>query len=134
MDMNINEKQSLLLQIFSTTRLISALNNSKFIDSECYNRLINENHIDKTDDYVIRKSGIGNPACLLMMLYALIVIPKEILNELDVFDVNKINCIIEHNELVFQKRSSYEKDEVYKKKHNCEMNYIRHIRNGVICP
>ena len=70
-------------QIIATISLIAELINNDFLKSEYYQKLnwsdseINIQKIKK----ILAASGLSNPAMMQMCLYALLVIPRELLNE-----------------------------------------------------
>ena len=73
----INQEMSLLLQCLASTSLLAELSNSNFMKSEYFNLLKFDNEGIKN---ILIESGIGNPAAMQMMLYALLIIPKETLS------------------------------------------------------
>lgn len=120
---NIDSITSMYLQSLATCSLLAELHNNNFLDSDDFKKLKFQNDYLKM---ILIKSSIGNPACMMMMLYGLLVIPyttkgksKLKFNEIN----NFINCI------------SNEKPNFYETTYNDEKNktidYIRHIRNSV---
>ena len=94
MNLSITQEQSIFLQSLATTSLLAELSNSNFLESDCFNKLNFQNHFFKE---ILTQSGIGNPACMQIMLYSLLVIPKETLEKKklypnldeDFLDINK---------------------------------------------
>lgn len=70
---NISAEESLLLQCLATTSLLGELSNAKFLESDYYKRLAFANEEFKK---ILTISGLGNPATMQMMLYALLTIPR----------------------------------------------------------
>lgn len=78
MSKKITPEESLFLQSLATTSLLAELQNNNFINSEYFLNLKFDNNSFKQ---ILLTSGIGNPACMQMMIYRLLIIPKEILTE-----------------------------------------------------
>lgn len=117
---NITEEESLLLQCLSTTSLLVELFSHNFLNSDYFNKLDFENMELKK---IIKMSGLGNPATMQMMLYALLLIPKEILPN-DVY--SNLNPLIYD---AVEKNDTYS---TYNNENNIEnIDYLRHIRNAV---
>lgn len=123
---NITSEESLLLQCLSTTALLGELANDNFIESDYFKRLTFANENCKI---ILRESGLGNPATMQMMLYALLVVPKEILPrtadsslETYVTRINPLVCSLIEEDTC----STYDNEEKIEK-----IDYIRHIRNAV---
>lgn len=129
MSRKITPEESLFLQSLATTSLLAELQNNDFLNSEYFLNLKFDNNSFKK---ILVSSGIGNPACMQMMVYALLIIPKEILTE-EVYnginskfiDINKkIDRMVEEKG-TFTNYKSDQKLTGYK------MDYLRHIRNAV---
>ena len=130
MNLSITPEQSIFLQSLATTSLLVELSNSNFLESDYFNKLNFQNTFFKE---ILTQSGIGNPACMQIMLYSLLVLPKEILQkdiypnlDKDFLDINKKIENLVDNSGTF---SNYPQDKTYNS--NCTMNYIHHIRNAV---
>lgn len=111
---------SYLIQVVSTTGLIAELSNNDYLNSEHFKNLHFTNLSLKK---IIFDSGLGNPATLLMFLYALLVAPYEMDKE------HKLN--LEFKELndyivsiIVFGTSNYPEDDG-------SIDYIRHIRNSI---
>ena len=123
--MSLSQEKSLILQALATTSLLAGLSNSEFLNSDCFNDMKFENESFKE---ILKMSGIGNPATMQMFLYALLVIPKEILTDSiyagiskRFYEANKyIDELVEKDETT----STYEDDKKL-------IDYIYHIRNAV---
>lgn len=123
---NITEEESLLLQCLATTSLLGELSNAHFFESDYFKKMTFSNENCKK---ILTQSGLGNPATMQMMLYALLTVPKEILtrttyNELENYIVrlNPLICSLVEGETY----STYEGE-----KDRETINYFRHIRNAV---
>ena len=123
---NVSAEESLLLQCLATTSLLGELSNAKFLESDYYKRLAFGNGEIKK---VLTISGLGNPATMQMMLYALLTIPREILSRtaysvLETY-IERINPLVCH--LVEEDTSSsYDGEE-----NRANIDYFRHIRNAI---
>jgi hypothetical protein len=127
----MSENESLLLQCLASTSLLVELSNANFLDSEYFENLHFENEGCKE---VLKMSGLGNPAVMQMMLYALLVIPKELLprenceEELPRETYEKV--VEEFSKRINPKVASLaeEKSSTYNEE---DIDYFRHIRNAV---
>ena len=114
-----DEYDSFILQSLATTSLLAELSNSNYLNSEHFKNLKFENESFKE---IIQSSSIGNPACLQMLLYALLVIPKE-LEEKGNVKLQLTNLNNEIDKLKILLNSTYLKE--------TNFNYIRHMRNAL---
>ena len=123
---SISKEESLLLQCLATTSLLVELSNSHFFESKYFEELTFENESYKS---ILKRSGLGNPATMQMMLYALLTVPKEILSrtsytKLEIY-VARINPLV-HSLIEDESFSTYDNEESKDK-----IDYFRHIRNAV---
>ena len=125
--MDTNDKKSLLCQTFATFGLLQQLNQIKFLNSECFQSLPfdglgTDGEILKS---VLLQSGIGNPATMLMFLYGLLVMPKELFidkTQIEEQLKNETNAfLLEYAEIM---ESTYSSDSE-------QFNYFRHLRNSL---
>lgn len=114
-----DEYDSFILQSLATTSLLAELSNNDYLNSEHFKNLKFENEFFKE---ILKISSIGNPACLQMFLYALLVIPKE-LEEKGQVNLQLINLNSEIDGLKISLVSTYKKEPNF--------NYIRHMRNAL---
>ena len=124
---SITSEESLLLQCLSITSLLAELSNNNFLDSHYFKGLTFANENCKI---ILKESGLGNPATMQIMLYALLIVPKEILSKATYIDLEK-TYLTRINQLVY---SLIEKTtfSTYKNEEKIEdINYFRHIRNAV---
>lgn len=123
---DITAEESLLLQCLSTTALLGELANDNFLESDYFKRLTFANEDCKT---ILKISGLGNPATMQMMLYALLIVPREILSRLDYRNlesyIERINPLV-YSLIEQDTYSTYDNEESTEK-----INYFRHIRNAV---
>jgi len=117
--MTYSENDNLLIQSYFTVAFLAELSESSFLESDYYRNL------EFKDSFVhkhLPDVGLGNRGCLLIMLYALLVVPKQLLEDTfpDEFQAldNRIDQLKERAE------SSYNSD-------RDGINYLRHIRNAV---
>lgn len=122
----ITPEESLLLQCLATTSLLGELSNANFFESDYFKQLSFANDACKQ---ILKQSGIGNPATMQMMLYALLVVPREILSResYKMFKcyVKRINPVVS---LCVEEETTSNYDGETKKEN---INYFRHIRNAI---
>src|SRR5574338_541051 len=113
----ISQEMNLILQSYYTVALLSALStNNNLVGSEYYKSL----NLDFLVRDGIEQVGIDNQGCALMTLYAMLVIPKELISNkysaaYDAIDLKLASLTIETN-------STYGESPV---------RYLKHIRNAV---
>lgn len=122
----ISSEESLLLQCIATASLLGELSNSGFLESDYYKRLPFENEGLKM---VLTTSGLGNPATMQMMLYALLTIPREVLSRtaycaLETY-IERINPLV-YSLVEEETFSTYAGEEA-----RVNIDYFRHIRNAI---
>lgn len=132
--MGITETESIFCQSLAMTSLLTALNDD-FLDSDYYNNLPSSRFSDDFKD-ILNNSGLGNPATMQMFLYALLVMPKELLEKTDNAYLDQ--CASDTNSLISQliDKSDLSKDVYttypYETGDNLKsIDYYRHIRNTV---
>ena len=128
MTFKMEQELSIMAQSLATTSLLAELENAKFLKSEYFENL----HFEVQDfkDILIESKTIGNPASMQMMLYALLVIPYELLDRNDNEELSKrMNIVndaffkvIEENDTY----STYVGEDI-----KSSIDYVRHIRNSV---
>lgn len=124
----ITPRESMFLQCLAMTSLLAELSNSEFLKSNYFKKELSfENEIHKQ---ILIESGIGNPATMQMMLYSLLVIPKEILSREEYEKLEnyaeKVNTQV--CELIEDQETSSSYDEEDQKEN---INYFNHIRNAI---
>jgi len=115
----ITHADNLILQAYYTTSLIAELKNNKFMESGFYQDMTFGQPVIKEELY---KIGVDNQGAALMALYAMLVIPREILKEKYSAEYEKLNDFLK--DVVTDTVTSYPDD-------SPEVNFIRHIRNSV---
>lgn len=123
---SISAEESLLLQCLSTTALLGELSNDNFLESDYFEKL---NFANEDFKKILKISGLGNPATMQMMLYALLTVPREVLSRTDYIkletDAKRINPLV--CKLVEPATCSTYDGEVSIEK----IDYFRHLRNAV---
>lgn len=132
--MAVFNKDSIFFQDLATVLLIQELNNNDLLDSDFYNNMdwksgeVNKENVKK----ILGESGLGNPAMLQMLFYALLIMPKEAMPEKDMKVVeNQFNqyfqkFVINNGQCSISSTYKNEKDNDIK-----YINFYRHIRNAV---
>ena len=123
----ISQETSLFLQCLATSSLLAELANADFVKSDYFKDLKFGNEDCKN---ILVVSGVGNPATMQMMLYALLVIPKEVLSRIEFESLDskmkEINTAIY---VLIEKTETYS---TYNGENNIsDIDYLRHIRNAV---
>jgi hypothetical protein len=116
---NISQETNLILQTFYTCVLLTELKNNKFIESDYFKNMKFGNSIIKSQ---IASINVDNQGTLLMVLYAMLVVPKQLLWDNYPDDFGVINQQIE--EIAFDTETTYNSD-------NPDVDFLRHIRNAV---
>ena len=117
--MALSQEAELVLQSYFSVAFIIELKNNNFLESDFYDKM----HFGAPwIKNLISKISIDNQGMLLMCLYAMLVIPKELIsnqfkNEYEL--INKYLLSIAKNTT-----TTYKTDKPI-------INYIRHIRNSV---
>ena len=107
-----NEDQ-LILQSFLTVQFLEALFKIDFLKSELYESLVSRELVSPE----FSEAGIGNQGTLLMVLYALLVIPRESVDNEFVDEYKAINNWLGKNAKI---SSTYKSTDA-----------VRHVRNAV---
>lgn len=117
--MNLNQTDNLVIQSYLTTSFLLELKKANFLKSDYYDKLTFINDFTKKHLTII---GIDNQGALLMSLYALLVIPKQLLSQKFPSEFVSLNNIV--NKIKSKSESNYKSDSL-------SINYVRHIRNSV---
>ncbi len=119
MEPQIPIEMSLILWSYSSIVLLLTLAKDKeFLNGDYFNALILEPWVKE----IIKQVNIDNQGALLMCLYVMLVIPKELFSNKYKTEYDKMNIFLASKTKNTQ--SSY-KDDINK------IDYIRHIRNSV---
>ena len=112
----ISPKDNLIIQPYLIIELLFNLKRHYFISSDYFSKM---NYNNDTRD-LLKRTDIGNQGLIMLSLYAMLVIPKEILKKTYVPDFEKINT----------KMSRYcQNTETNYKNKNIDFTY--HLRNAV---
>lgn len=117
--MAITQEDNLLIQSYITTSFLVELKNNNFLSSDYFKNL---SLSDRSVKELLPRIGIDNQGALLMSLYSMLVIPRQLISNRfpkEFVDLNK--------KLEILKSSEYS---TYKTDKN-SIDYIRHIRNAV---
>ncbi len=117
--MNLSNNDLLLINSYFITHFLVELNNAQFLESEFYK---NMQFKDRFVHEHLAKVGIANQGTLLIMLYTLLVLPRQLLEESFPQEFENLNGVIE--DIALKKTSNYKKD--YPK-----ADHVRHLRNAV---
>lgn len=114
-----SNNDNLLIQSYFTTALLVELKNANFLDSDYYK---NRQFQDKFVQDNLPKVGIDNQGTLLMVLYTLLVVPRQLLETNFPTEFDSLNG--EVVKLATSATSSYKKDAQ-------TVDHVRHLRNAV---
>ena len=117
--MSYSNNDNLLIQSYFTTALLAELTNAKFIESDYYKSVQFE---DKFVQDNLPKVGIDNQGTLLMVLYTLLVVPRQILEKSFPIELEDLNSVVAN--LSISATSTYTKDAHV-------IDHVRHLRNAV---
>ena len=117
--MEYSQKDNLLIQSYFTTSFLAELSNNDFLNSDYYKNI---NFQDKFVQDNLPSIGIDNQGTLLMFLYTMLVIPKQLIESEFPYEFSNLNNVIEKVKSTAE--SSYKKDAE-------KIDFIRHIRNSV---
>ena len=112
----IGPEENLIIQPYLIIELLFNLKKHHFISSDYFSKM----HYNEDTRSLLKQTGIYNQGTLMLLLYAMLVIPKEILKKTYVPDFEKIN----------KKMSRYcQNTETNYKNKNIDFTY--HLRNAV---
>lgn len=117
--MEYTQEDNLLMQTYFTTAFLVELKNNDFLNSDYYKNLPFEDKFVKAS---LPTVGIDNQGTLLIMLYTMLVVPKQLLEKDFPVEFEALNEIV--NKLKSNAASTYRKD-------SDGIDFIRHIRNAV---
>lgn len=118
--MNLGQEENIILQSYLTVSLLVELANNQFLKSDYYEKMAFGNPSLKP---LLCQVGVDNQGSLLMVLYALLCIPKETVFDKYRMEFDKINAKIAQNAILTHTTYSSDKQG--------SINYVRHIRNAV---
>ena len=119
MAIEYSSDDNLLIQSYFTTAFLVELKNNDFLNSEYYKNM-------RFEDKFIKKSlptvGIDNQGTLLMCLYTMLVVPRQLLEQ--EFPDEFVQLNIKVDQIKADANSTYRQD-------SDSIDYVRHIRNAV---
>jgi hypothetical protein len=121
--MAINQEDNLLIQSYFTVTFLTELKNNDFLNSDYYK---NMEFGDKYLQNNLPSVGIDNQGALLIFLYTMLVIPKQLLEKK--FPEKFIEINIKLDKIKSKANSNYKQDNT---KGILKIDYLRHIRNAV---
>ena len=125
-NVTLTGNQSIILQAMAMGSLLAELESSKFVKSDYFNKMHFDNESHKE---ILKLSGIGNPATMHFMLYAYLVMPKEMLPR------EKYEKLVEEYELLNRHIATIvekETSSTYPKEENLSLiDHCCHMRNSI---
>lgn len=115
----ITQADNLILQAYYTTSLIAELKNNHFVESDFFQNMAFGQPAIKEG---LKEIGVDNQGSALMALYAMLVIPREILKEKYGSEYAALNDFLKG--VVTNTATNYPND-------SPNINFLRHIRNSV---
>lgn len=117
--MNLTPEEDLLIQSYITTAFLVELKNNDFLNSDYYKKMQFEDKFIKDN---LNRIKIDNHGTLVIMMYTMLVIPKELIFRDFSTEVSELNKIV--HKLKSESKSSYSYD-------SKGIDYVKHIRNAV---
>jgi hypothetical protein len=118
--MAVSNETNLILQSYMSVVLITELNNNNLLNSGYYENMIFSN--PEIKKIIKEEIGIGNQGMLLMLLYAMLVVPKELISKKYPAEYLAINEYLKSSSK--NTKTNYNDDQK-------AVNFIRHIRNSL---
>ncbi len=115
----LSQEQNLIFQSYFTTAFLLELKNNEFLDSNFFEEM--EFGSPWIKDEIV-KIGIDNQGALLMALYSMLVIPRELIQDEFLYEYDEINKYLAT--VAKNTQSDYHSDTPI-------VNYLQHIRNAV---
>lgn len=113
------QEQNLLFQSYFTVSLLVELKNNDLLNSQYFERMTFGAPWIKEE---LRKIGVDNQGSAMMALYAMLVLPREIINQIYSSEYDKIDAFLaKHTQNTI---TNYSSD-------SSSVRYLRHIRNAV---
>jgi hypothetical protein len=118
----ITQEDNLILQSYYTVVLLNAISKNKLENSDYFENL----DIVSPIKSAIKEIGVDNQGCALMVLYAMLVLPKELIENEFSIEYESVNEFLQ-NEMVSVETNyrNEDKDDV------STINFVRHLRNSV---
>lgn len=118
--MNLSQDENIILQSYLAVSLLAELTNNRFLESDCFSKM---NFGNPSLKPLLCQVGVDNQGCLLMVLYAMLCIPKETIFSMYKGEFDKINTEIA--KYAISTHTTYGRDA------NGKIDYVRHIGNAV---
>ena len=115
----LTQNDNLLIQSYFTVSFLMELKGLDFLNSDYYKSAEFEDKYIQNNMHTI---GIDNQGSMLMALYAMLVVPKQLIEHQFPNEFNDLNKVIDT--IKSDAKSTYKKDLV-------STDYVRHIRNAV---
>lgn len=115
----LNQEDNLFVQSFVISDFLAELSKNNFVSRECFEHLNFERAGVKD---TLLKTGIDNQGCMLMSLYAMLVVPKALFENKYRKEFEDLNLTIER--IKSKATSTYKWDDD-------GIDFVRHIRNAV---
>lgn len=112
--MELSREDNLIIQSYSIVAFLEELVQKDFVNDTFYKEKISS----RVKDSFKQTGGIDNQGCLLIFLYAMLVIPRELYEDKLSSSFDALNSVISKEAVVIQ--NDYDKED-----------YIRHMRNSV---
>jgi hypothetical protein len=119
MDSEISQQDDLVIQSYATIVLLAELVNNNLLGSSYFGKMTFGAPWIKE---VLPTIGIDNQGCAVIALYAMLVLPREIVGQAYSSEYDAINSFLRNH--TQHTSTTYQSD-------NPVIDYIRHIRNAV---
>lgn len=115
----LTQEQNLIFQSYFSTAFLLELKNNDFLDSDFFKSMKFGSPWIKDE---IEKIGIDNQGSLLMALYSMLVIPRQLIQDKFKDEYDEINKYLDT--VTKNTHTDYQSD-------SPSVNYLQHIRNAV---
>jgi len=113
------QEQDLLFQSYYTFSLLCELQNNCLLESDYFEEMKFDQPLIKEE---LRKTGIWNQGCLLIGLYAFLVVPRQLIAQDYASEYSEIDSFLD--QYTQNTKTGYKDD-------SQSIKYLRHIRNAV---
>ena len=115
----LTQEDNILFQSYFTFVLLAELNNSDFLNSESFREMDFGSPWIKEE---LTKIGVDNQGCLLIALYVMLIIPRQLISDSYSTEYDEIRAFLESH--AQNTSTTYRRD-------SPTIDYLRHIRNSV---
>lgn len=119
MTKQLNQEEKLLFQSYFTFALLTELTNANFLKSDYFKAMSFGSPWIKDE---LENIGIDNHGCVLIALYTMLVVPRQLLNSKYSAEYNGIQGFL---------RTHTQNTTTTYKKDTPDIDFLRHIRNSV---